>query len=107
MKMTLEELNNICMEMICNAGEGRSKVFEALEEINQENYVAAEEKLTEAQEFLAEAHKIQFEKLMAPQNDGVELPFSMLLLHAMDITMVATSEHDLLHAVAAGKKDRQ
>ncbi len=44
---------------------------------------------------------------MAPQNDGVELPFSMLLLHAMDITMVATSEHDLLHAVAAGKKDRQ
>lgn len=107
MKMTMEELNNICMEMICNAGEGRSKVFEAVEEMNKENYAAAEEKLTEAQEFLAEAHKIQFEKLMAPQNDGVEIPFSMLLLHAMDITMVATSEHDLLHAVAAGKKDRK
>lgn len=107
MKMTMEELNNICMEMICNAGEGRSKVFEAVEEMNKENYATAEEKLTEAQEFLAEAHKIQFEKLMAPQNDGVEIPFSMLLLHAMDITMVATSEHDLLHAVAAGKKDRK
>ncbi len=107
MKMTMEELNHICMEMICNAGEGRSKVFEAVEEMNKENYAAAEEKLTEAQEFLAEAHKIQFEKLMAPQNDGVEIPFSMLLLHAMDITMVATSEHDLLHAVAAGKKNRK
>ena len=42
MKMTMEELNNICMEMICNAGEGRAKVFEALEEINNEDYGAAQ-----------------------------------------------------------------
>lgn len=103
MKMASEELNDICMEMICNAGEGRSKVFEALEQINDENYDAAREKLTEAQELLAEAHKIQFEKLMSPQNDGTEIPFSMLLMHAMDMTMVATSEHDMLQGVVAGK----
>lgn len=103
MKMASEELNDICMEMICNAGEGRSKVFEALEQINDGNYDAAREKLAEAQELLAEAHRIQFEKLMSPQNDGTEIPFSMLLMHAMDMTMVATSEHDMLQGVVAGK----
>ncbi|MEJ8735063.1 PTS lactose/cellobiose transporter subunit IIA [Mediterraneibacter sp. ICN-202921] len=99
MKMKMDELNDICMEMIANAGEGRSKVFEALDEINGENYETAQKKLEEAQEMLAEAHRIQFEKLMSPQNNGVEIPFSMLLLHAMDMTMVSTSEHDLLQSV--------
>ena len=40
---------------------------------------------------------------MSPQNDGTEIPFSMLLMHAMDMTMVATSEHDMLQGVVAGK----
>ena len=104
--MSMEELNGICMEMICNAGEGRSKVYEALSEVNEENYEEAEKKLEEAQELLAEAHKIQFEQLMSPQSDGVEIPFSMLLLHAMDMTMVSTSEHDLLHSVVAAKLNK-
>lgn len=103
MKMTMEELNAICMEMISNAGEGRSKVYEALDKINEESYEEAENKLNEAQDLLAEAHKIQFEQIMSPQSNGVEIPFSMLLLHAMDMTMVSTSEHDLLHSIVAAK----
>ena len=95
------------MEMISNAGEGRANVYEALDEINAENYNEAEKKLNEAQEFLAEAHRIQFEKLMAPQNDGEEIPFSMLLLHAMDMSMVSTSEHDLLRSVVNAKLSRK
>lgn len=110
MKMAMDELNDICMEMIANAGEGRAKVFEALDEINGQNYETAGKKLEEAQEMLAEAHRLQFEKLMSPQNDGIEIPFSMLLLHAMDMTMVATSEHDLLHSIVNarlnGKEDK-
>lgn len=107
MKMTMEELNSACMEMIASAGEGRAIVFEALDEINVENYAMADKKLTQAQEFLAEAHKIQFEKLMAPQNNGVEIPFSMLLLHAMDMSMVATSEHDLLRSIVNARLSRK
>lgn len=41
MKMTMEELNGICMEMISNAGEGRSKVFEALDSVNKGDYKTA------------------------------------------------------------------
>lgn len=103
MKMTIDELNGICMEMISNAGEGRSKVFEALDCVNRGDYKAAEQKLDEAQALLAEAHKIQFEELMGPQNSGTEIPFSMLLLHAMDMTMVSTSEHDLLRSVVEAR----
>lgn len=107
MKMTMEELNAICMEMICNAGEGRSKVFEALDSVNQADYDTAARQLDEAQELLAEAHKIQFEQLMGPQNSGTEIPFSMLLLHAMDMTMVSTSEHDLLRSVVEAKRGKE
>ncbi|MGM9549633.1 MAG: PTS lactose/cellobiose transporter subunit IIA [Faecousia sp.] len=103
MKMTMDELSNACMEMICNAGEGRSKVYEALNDVIAENYQAADAKLLEAQALLAEAHKVQFEQLMAPQLNGTEIPFSMLLLHAMDISMVSTSEHDLLRAVVSAR----
>ncbi|HJB22079.1 MAG TPA: PTS lactose/cellobiose transporter subunit IIA [Candidatus Fournierella merdavium] len=106
MKMTMEELNGICMEMISNAGEGRSKVFEALDSVNKGDYKTAAARLDEAQALLAEAHKIQFEQLMGPQNSGTEIPFSMLLLHAMDMTMVSTSEHDMLRSVVEAKLDQ-
>lgn len=99
MKMDLEQVNTICMEMISNAGEGRALVYEALEAVIAKEYAAAEAKLTEAEGYLAQAHRIQFEQLMAPQNNGTELPFSMLLLHAMDLTMVSTSEHDMLRSI--------
>lgn len=101
--MNKEQLDAVCMEMISNAGEGRGLVFEALESFQQDDYEAADQKLNQAQAFLAEAHKIQFEQLMSPQNKGVEIPFSMLLLHAMDLTMITTSEHDLLNAIVQGK----
>lgn len=107
MKMTTEELNGICMEMICNAGEGRSKVFEALDAVNRADYETADKRLNEAQALLAEAHKIQFEQLMAPQSSGTEIPFSMLLLHAMDMTMVSTSEHDLLRSIVSAKLEKR
>lgn len=101
--MNLEQLNMICMEMISNAGEGRALIFEAMKEMLSGNYENAKKKLSEAEELLSEAHRIQFEELMSPQNKGVELPFSMLLLHAMDLTMISTSEHDMLHTILVSR----
>ena len=105
MKMTLEQVNTICMEMISNAGEGRALVYEALDAVTAKDYATAAAKLAEAEEHLAEAHRIQFEDLMAPQSNGVELPLSMLLLHAMDLTMVSTSEHDMLKSIVKAHLD--
>ena len=107
MKMSVEELNEICMEMIANAGEGRAKVYEALESYHNKEWDSALTSLDEAQEHLAEAHKIQFERLMSPQSGGTEIPFSMLLLHAMDMAMAATSEHDMLRSFVMAGKERE
>lgn len=105
MKMTLEQVNTTCMEMISNAGEGRALVYEAVDAVTAKDYATAAAKLAEAEAYLAEAHRIQFEDLMAPQSNGVELPFSMLLLHAMDLTMVSTSEYDMLKSIVKAHLD--
>jgi cellobiose-specific phosphotransferase system component IIA len=100
--MSQEELMKICMEMISNAGEGRGIVQEALDLVLKKDYTAAGQRLDEAESFLAEAHRIQFEELMGPQKNGVTVPFDMLLLHAMDLLMVATSERDMVTKVMQG-----
>lgn len=44
---------------------------------------------------------------MSPQSGGTEIPFSMLLLHAMDMAMAATSEHDMLRSFVMAGKERE
>ena len=104
--MTLEELTNVCMQMISSAGEGRALVYEAIDLFLDERYEEADKKLKEGEKHLGEAHRLQFESLMAPQTRGEQLPYSMLLLHAMDITLVSTSEHDVLRTLLNHKLKR-
>ena len=99
MEMLQDRLVLICTDMISNAGEGRGLVHEALEMALKEDYKGAAAKLDDAEQYLAEAHRIQFEELMAPQRKGVNIPVDLLLLHAMDLLMVSTSERDMLHKV--------
>ncbi|NLE93978.1 MAG: PTS lactose/cellobiose transporter subunit IIA [Chloroflexi bacterium] len=105
--MDIEELGSICMEMISNAGEGRFYTHEALGKTLEEKFIEASELLIKAEEFLGEAHKIQFEQLMTPQMRGENLPFSMLLLHAMDLLMVSTSEHDMLSMIVNRQLEKE
>lgn len=104
--MTLEELNTICMQMISYAGEGRSIVYDAMSELLNNKYEEADKKLCEAEKILGEAHRLQFEDLMVAQSRSEDIPFSLLLLHAMDITLVSTSEHDLLRAMVNAKLNK-
>lgn len=99
MEMPQEQLMMTCMDIISNAGEGRGLVHEGLEFALKKNYIAAQTKLDEAEKYLAEAHRLQFEELMGPQNKGMVVPFNMLLLHAMDLLMVSTSERDIVTKV--------
>lgn len=107
MEMPQDELMLTCMEMISNTGEGRGFVFEALDLALREDYEAALAKLEEGEAFLAEAHRIQFEELMGPQKKGVTVPFDMLLIHAMDLLMISTSERDMLRKVIQAGIARQ
>ena len=105
--MTNEELTSACMEMISNTGVGRNIVYEAVNLFADDKFDDCIKKLNEAEEYIGEAHKIQFEKIMAKQCEGESIPFNMLLLHAMDITLVANAEHDMLLALATAKNNKK
>ncbi len=101
--MNIKELNKICMEMISYTGEGRSLVYEAIDLTLRGEYSKARVTLDEGISLLNEGHRIQFEDLMAKQMQGEEIPFSLLLLHAMDLLMISTSEKDLIERVLSYK----
>lgn len=106
MSLSNEEIETICMEMIGYSGEARTIVFHVLESlfsgIDDENA----RKLDEAEKMLNEAHKIQFLKLMQPQANGETIPFHLLLIHAMDMIMVTTSELDLAKKILSANKSK-
>ena len=105
--MTNDELVSTCMEMISNTGMGRTLVYEAINLFVDDKFDECIEKLNEAETYIGEAHKLQFEKIMSKQFSGDEIPLNMLLLHAMDITLVSNAEHDMLLALATAKKNKK
>ena len=92
--------------MISYAGEGRALTYEALTLCLDGNWKDSLTKIEEAEQHMSEAHCIQFTKLMANQARGEEIPCNMLLLHAMDLLMVATAEKDMLKAVVSSHVDK-
>lgn len=90
------ELELICMEMISATGEGRGKLFEAIDAYKSKDYSQCRKLMEEAEDLLNQAHQVQFQKLMKPQANGEEIQFSILLIHAMDLLMITTSEKDMV-----------
>jgi cellobiose-specific phosphotransferase system component IIA len=106
-ELSLDELEAICMEMISYTGEGRAIVHEAVEAFSAGDIEACQQKLAEADKLLVQAHQIQFNKLLKLQAQGVQVPFHLLLIHAMDLLMVSTSEKDIVTKMLEGYKRRK
>lgn len=104
--MNNDDLVINCMEMIGHTGEGRSQVYEAVAFMIDEDYEKALDRLAKAEDELSKAHSIQFQKLMAEQAKGIEIPNNLLLLHALDILMVSTAEKDMIKAIVTAKLSR-
>ncbi|MTI94685.1 MAG: PTS lactose/cellobiose transporter subunit IIA [Firmicutes bacterium] len=102
--MNLQELEAVCMEMIANAGEGRSKVLEAADCFADGNPQRGAQLLEEAEKHIHDAHQIQFLKLLQPQAAGETIPFHLLLIHAMDLLMMAMSEKTLVEKMVRMNK---
>ena len=104
--MSEEELELVCMEVISNAGEGRAHVYTALDLYLGGEREKAKKDLETADGYLQAAHDAQFTKLMAYQLEGGEIKFQLIILHAMDLLMVASAERDMLkHVVMASIKE--
>jgi len=79
--------------IILHAGNARSKALEAAEEAEAGNYERAEAALVEAETEQAEAHKVHA-KVIQMEAGGEQVPFSVLLIHSMDLLLLSWAEID-------------
>jgi PTS system cellobiose-specific IIA component len=79
--------------IILHAGNARCKAIEAAEQGQAGNYESAESALVEAEAEQAEAHKVHA-RVIQMEAGGEQVPFSVLLVHSMDLLLLSWAEID-------------
>ncbi|MEW6567799.1 MAG: PTS lactose/cellobiose transporter subunit IIA [Chloroflexota bacterium] len=92
--MTVDrEMEQTLFTLILHAGNARSKAKEAAEYASQGEWDQAKACLDEANAEQLEAHKLNV-GIIRREAAGAPVPFSVLLVHAMDLLLLAWSELD-------------
>lgn len=86
---------DMAMNIIANAGDARSKAFEALKEARKGNYKKANELLDNSKDSIAKAHDAQTQMLIDEAN-GKKEEFSILTVHAQDHFMTSMLANELI-----------
>lgn len=87
------EFEQTMFQLILHAGSARSYAKEAAEYAEEAEWKEAEEALEKANEEQTQAHKINT-SLITRAARGEDIDFSVLLVHALDLLMLAWSEID-------------
>ncbi len=85
------DINSVAMQVILHAGDGRSKVDEALDAMAKADFDLAEKLLEEAEKEIVRAHVAQTEAIQA-QVSGENIEYSLLFTHAQDTVMTINTE---------------
>lgn len=93
--METEELDweQTLFTVILHAGNARSSAKEATELAAEGDFEEAEAKLAEANDEQVKAHQVEA-KIIRMEAQGQQVPFSILLIHAMDLLLLAWAEID-------------
>ena len=83
-----EEIEQKILMMVSNAGAAKSKAFDALDAYESDKVEEAYSHLEEASRLLSIAHENQF-SLMSNELESNKSLISIILVHAMDICMLA------------------
>ena len=78
-----EEMQKIAFEIISNVGMAKSLYLESLSFAKKNDFTKADELFKEAQETYNKGHAIHFQ-LIQEEANGIDLPFSLVLMHAED-----------------------
>lgn len=89
------DIEVIAMQLVGNAGEGRSLAFEALAHAKKKEFDLAQEKLKKSKESLLRAHSLQTD-LICKEADGEKTEIGLLMIHAQDHLMTAMLAKDLI-----------
>ena len=79
--------------LILHAGNARCKAIEAAEFAEEGNFSTAETALAEAETEQLAAHEMEAE-IIQMEASGKDVPFSVLLMHAMDLLLLSWAEID-------------
>ena len=85
------EMTTVAMQMILHAGDARTYIVEALQNIKIFNFEVAKEKIAQAEKELIEAHQTQTKVLQEEANGMIYV----LFIHAQDTLMTIKSEYEL------------
>ncbi len=90
-----QELNweQTLFTVILHAGTSRSKAIEAAELAQAGDFEAADAMLAEAEGEQTEAHKVEA-RIIQMEAGGEQVPFSVLLIHSMDLLLLGWAEID-------------
>lgn len=89
------EHESICLELITQAGLGRSEAFAALQAAKAGDYAEAAARLAASEVELGKAHTVQT-RLLTGEAQGLGMTPSLLLVHAQDQLMTAIAERTLI-----------
>lgn len=85
----------IAFGLVAQAGDARSKAYEALFTAKQGDFEQAHELMRQAEESILEAHQIQI-SLLSKEASGCHQELSILLVHAQDHLMTAILAKELI-----------
>ena len=88
------QMEQTLFSLILYAGNARSKAKEAAELAETGDWEAARAALEEANAEQYKAHQINADLIRAEASGETAIPFSVLLVHAMDLLLLAWSELD-------------
>ncbi len=91
MENQVKDINNVAMEVILHAGNGREKIDEAFAHIAQAEIDQAEALLKEAETEIVQAHVAQTTMIQS-QVSGEDVEYSLLFIHAQDTLMTINTE---------------
>lgn len=90
-----EELNNIAMKIILNAGDARNLINKAFMAMESGDYESSEKDLSEAQNCLLKAHEAQTTTIQSNVTNTDFIP-TLLFIHAQDTLMTVYSELNMI-----------
>ncbi len=82
----MEGLELICFQIISNAGDAKSSLFEAIDLAKESKFEEAAKKVEVADESLLKAHEVHMD-LIQKDMGGEKVEFSLILMHAEDQMM--------------------
>lgn len=93
-----EQLLETIMGLIMHGGDAKSSAMEAIYAAKAGNFDVAEEKLSDADDALGNAHKSQT-NLLTQEASGDSVEISLLLVHGQDHLMNAITFKDLAQEI--------